>query len=70
MIQGLISQMTEMIHDLQTRSSEMSGAASTLHDLAIRTETESSSVNESSTHTAQHTDAVSKAAKTVETGCG
>ncbi len=63
MIQGLISQMTEMIHDLQTRSSEMSGAASTLHDLAIRTETESSSVNESSTHTAQHTDAVSKAAK-------
>ena len=63
MIQGLISQMTEMIHDLQTRSSEMSAAASTLHDFAIHTEEESSSVNESSTHTAEHTDAVSKAAK-------
>lgn len=62
MIQELIRRMTEMIHDLQTRSTEMSHAASTLHDLAVRTEAESTSVNESSTQTAERTDAVSEAA--------
>ncbi len=66
-IQGLISLMTEMIHGLQSRAREMAGAASSLHNLALRTETRSSKVNESATQTASNTDEVSEAAGRLKT---
>ncbi|SLM32489.1 putative methyl-accepting chemotaxis citrate transducer (Citrate chemorecitrate transducer protein) [Desulfamplus magnetovallimortis] len=62
MVKGLIALMTEMIHSLGSKSKNMAEAASTLHDLAISTESQSSQVNDSANHTAANTDAVSEAA--------
>ncbi|MBF0202384.1 MAG: hypothetical protein HQK66_13970 [Desulfamplus sp.] len=62
MIQGLVAMMTVMIQELQTRARDMAHAASTLHDLASRTEKRSSRVNDSATRTAAGTDVVSDAA--------